>query len=46
MATDCPIREIADKFNFSDEFYFSRFMKRMTELSPREYRKRMAFRNN
>lgn len=41
LATEDTIREIAERFNFSDEFYFSRFMKRMTGLSPREYRKRM-----
>ena len=38
LATDDPVREIAARFNFSDEFYFSRFMKRMTGLSPRTYR--------
>ncbi len=41
LATDDTIREIAARFNFSDEFYFSRFMKRMTGLSPRGYRKRL-----
>lgn len=39
LATDDPVREIADRFDFSDEFYFSRFMKRMTGLSPRAYRR-------
>lgn len=43
LATEDPVREIAERFHFSDEFYFSRFMKRMTGLSPREYRKRMSF---
>ena len=43
LKSDAPIREIAERFHFSDEFYFSRFMKRMTGLSPREYRKRMSF---
>lgn len=42
LATDKPIKEIANMFHFSDEFYFSRFMKRMTGLSPREYRKKMS----
>lgn len=37
------IREIAEKFHFYDEFYFSRFMKKMTGLSPREYRTKMSF---
>ena len=43
LATDDSIREIAERFHFSDEFYFSRFMKRMTGLSPREYRNKMSF---
>ena len=44
LATDDSIREIAERFRFSDEFYFSRFLKRMTGLSPREYRNKMSFR--
>ena len=39
LTTDDTVREIAARFNFSDEFYFSRFMKRMTGLSPRAYRR-------
>ena len=44
LTTDDSIREIAERFHFSDEFYFSRFLKRMTGLSPREYRNKMSFR--
>ena len=46
LNADLTIREVAARFNFSSEFYFSRFMKKMTGLSPREYRKRMAFPRN
>lgn len=34
-----PILEIAYKLGFNDSYYFSRFFKKMTGLSPRAYRK-------
>ena len=34
------IKEIAFALNFSDEFYFSRFFKKFTEVSPQAYRDR------
>lgn len=46
LATDDSIREIAARFHFSDEFYFSRFMKRMTGLSPRAYRRSILRRDD
>jgi AraC-like DNA-binding protein len=39
IITDLSIKEIAYELDFSDEFYFSKFFKKNTELSPREYRK-------
>lgn len=37
------IREIADHFQFCNEFYFSRFFKQHLAISPREYRKLNRF---
>ncbi|WP_176011914.1 AraC family transcriptional regulator [Victivallis sp. Marseille-Q1083] len=34
------IKELADRLGFSSEFYFSRFFRRRTGLSPREFRRR------
>ena len=34
------IREIANELDFSSEFYFSKFFKRISGLSPREWRKK------
>jgi YesN/AraC family two-component response regulator len=38
LLTDMNIKEIAYQLNFCDEFYFSKYFKRHTGLSPREYR--------
>lgn len=40
LTTDQSIREIAYALRFDDEFYFSRFFKRRTGFSPRQYRDR------
>lgn len=37
--TDKKVREVASDLGFRDEFYFSRFFKKMTGRSPQEYRK-------
>lgn len=34
------VKSVADKLSFSSEFYFSKFFKRLSGLSPREYRSR------
>lgn len=36
--TEKTIKEIASDFNFTDEFYFSHFIKKHTGFSPRTYR--------
>ncbi|MBQ3219724.1 MAG: AraC family transcriptional regulator, partial [Clostridia bacterium] len=33
------IREISDRYNFYDQFYFSRCFKKRYGISPTEYRK-------
>ena len=33
------IKEIADRLGFANEFYFSRFFRRRTGYSPREFRR-------
>ena len=38
LLTDKLVKEIAYELKFSDEFYFSRFFKRLTGLSPKDYR--------
>lgn len=38
LLTDMSFKEIAFNLNFTDEFYFSRFFKKHTGLSPKEYR--------
>lgn len=40
LLTDMSLKEIAFSLDFADEFYFSRFFKKHTGLSPKEYRKR------
>lgn len=40
LLTDMSIKEIASQLKFSDEFYFSRFFKRYSGISPKEYRLR------
>ncbi len=39
LLTDLPVKEVAERLGFADEFYFSRFFKREMEYSPREYRR-------
>lgn len=36
--TDLSIKEISDKFGFSDPYYFSRLFKKVMGVSPRTYR--------
>lgn len=36
--TDKPVKEIAYELGFNDEYYFSRFFKKMTDISPQLYR--------
>ncbi len=44
LLSDLNIKEIAYMLKFSDEFYFSRFFKRLTGISPREYRSQNSVR--
>ena len=37
--TDKSVQELADEYNFPSQSYFSRYYKRMTGLSPSEFRK-------
>lgn len=39
--TDLKMKEIADKLRFSDEFYFSRFFKKLNGCSPSVYRQKL-----
>ena len=41
--TSKPIKEIAYILGFKDEFYFSRFFKRNTDVSPQLYRDTVGF---
>ncbi|MCX6972432.1 MAG: helix-turn-helix domain-containing protein [Verrucomicrobia bacterium] len=36
--TDLPIKEVARKFRFADEYYFSRFFYKMNGMRPGKYR--------
>jgi AraC-like DNA-binding protein len=38
--TDMPITDISESLGFDDPLYFSRFFKKRTGISPREYRKK------
>jgi len=38
--SDLKMKEIADKLRFSDEYYFSRFFKKLNGCSPATYRRR------
>lgn len=38
-STDQPVREIAETVGYSNQFYFAREFKRLTGMSPTEYRK-------
>ncbi len=39
LSTNLTIQQISDKLNFPSQSIFSKFFKRMTGLSPRDYRK-------
>ncbi len=39
--TDKPIKQIAAELGYDDEYYFSRFFKVNTELSPKNFRQRV-----
>jgi AraC-like DNA-binding protein len=41
--TSKPIKEIAFELGFNDEFYFSRFFKKNTDISPQLYRETVGF---
>lgn len=41
LSTDLTIQQISDKLNFPSQAIFSKFFKRVTGISPREYRKRL-----
>jgi len=43
LITDLQVREISYVLGFCDEFYFSRFFKKHTGLSPANYRKQNKF---
>lgn len=38
LSPDETVKSVADKLNFSSEFYFSRFFKRISGISPKDYR--------
>ncbi len=40
-ATDDSVGQIADSVGFEDQFYFSRVFRKVTGVSPREYRTRL-----
>lgn len=40
LLSEMNIKEIAYNLGFTDEFYFSRFFKKHTGISPKEYRKK------
>jgi YesN/AraC family two-component response regulator len=41
--TNKPIKEIAYELGYEDEFYFSRFFKKNTDISPQVYRETVGF---
>ncbi len=41
LSTDMTIQQISDKLNFPSQSVFGKFFKRMTGLSPRDYRKQI-----
>nr|WP_262915618.1 helix-turn-helix domain-containing protein [Niabella ginsengisoli] len=41
LTTD-PIKEIAARLNFDDEFYFSRYFKKQVGVSPKQFRERVG----
>jgi AraC-like DNA-binding protein len=43
LTTDKPLKEIARRIGFDDEFYFSRLFKKNTGIAPASYRKQSLF---
>ncbi len=41
IRSDVLIKEVADELCFADEYYFSRFFKKLNGVSPADYRKKM-----
>jgi AraC family transcriptional activator of pobA len=41
--TEKPVKKIAFELGFNDEFYFSRFFKSNTKISPQIYRDTVGF---
>ncbi len=39
LNTDAKVKELAEKLGYKDMFYFSRIFKKITGVSPRDYRK-------
>lgn len=39
--TDLKLKQVAERLRFSDEFYFSRFFKKLNGCSPKAYRNRL-----
>lgn len=39
LSTELPIKNIAEKLHFTDEYYFNRFFNRMNNVSPARYRR-------
>jgi AraC-like DNA-binding protein len=40
ICSDAPVKEVAYKLKFADEYYFSRFFKKLNGVSPAPYRSR------
>jgi AraC-like DNA-binding protein len=40
IRSDAPVKEVAFKLRFADEYYFSRFFKKLNGVSPAPYRHR------
>ena len=41
ICSDAPVKEVAYKLKFADEYYFSRFFKKLNGVSPTPYRSRI-----
>jgi AraC-like DNA-binding protein len=41
IGSDVLIKEVADQLRFADEYYFSRFFRKLNGVPPAEYRKKM-----
>ena len=39
IRSDAPVKEVAFKLGFADEFYFSRFFKKLNGTPPAPYRR-------